>query len=52
MTRYATDDPAAPPSDPLTFARVLARAAGYGDDVARYIVHRAMGCLPHVGGNA
>jgi hypothetical protein len=52
MAPYVTDDPAAPSSDPLDFARVLARAAGYGDDVARYIVHRAMGCLSHVGGSA
>ncbi|HWJ87616.1 MAG TPA: hypothetical protein VNS12_06070 [Pelagibacterium sp.] len=53
MAPNENDGPtAAPPSDPLAFARMLARATGYGDDVARYIVHRALGSLPHIGGTA
>jgi len=39
-------------ADPFTFARALARASGYGDDVARLILHRALGRPPPAGGTA
>lgn len=39
-TTARTPDPMA---DPFAFARAYARAAGYGNNVARLILHRASG---------
>lgn len=35
----------APPDDPLASARLMARSAGFGDDVARFIIAKARGGL-------
>lgn len=47
-----TDDTLSPPQgesvpflDPLASARLMARAAGFGDDVARFIIAKARGGL-------
>jgi len=39
-------------ADPSTFARAYARAAGYGNNVARLILHRALGHAPPTGDTA
>lgn len=52
MASCQTDHPPTGAPDALAFARALACAAGYGDDVARYIIDRALGGLPPAGGTA
>lgn len=55
MASCPTDDDTARTgdmADPFIFARALAGAAGYGDDVARLILHRALGPPPPAEGAA
>jgi hypothetical protein len=40
-----SEDETVPLDDPLASARLMARAAGFGDDVARFIIAKARGGL-------